>query len=278
MFEGRKLVIATKHQKEVAIAPVLEAGLGVQCMVPADLDTDSLGTFTGEVERSDDPVTTARKKCHLALEVTGCDLGVASEGSFGPHPSMFFIPADDEILVFVDSRNGLELVVRELSTQTNFAGAEIRSENELKEFAERALFPAHGLILRKSPKDPEAIVKGIRDWSHLKSEFHAFLDQYGSAYVETDMRAMHNPSRMKVIADAAQKLTLRLRTTCPACETPGFGVSEAKKGLPCALCQYPTRSVLSYIHTCLKCSYTKEEMFPKGIREEDPMYCDVCNP
>lgn len=31
-------------------------------------------------------------------------LGIASEGSFGPHPSMFFISADDEFLIYMDKK------------------------------------------------------------------------------------------------------------------------------------------------------------------------------
>ena len=92
MFEGRPLIIATKHEKEKVIAPILEKELGVKCFLALDLDTDKLGTFSGEVERHDDPITTARKKCLLAMELTNCDLAVASEGSFGPHPTIFLFP------------------------------------------------------------------------------------------------------------------------------------------------------------------------------------------
>ena len=63
MFKGRNLIIATKHGKEKVIAPIVEKELGVKCFVTKDLDTDILGTFTGEVERKDDPLTAARKKC-----------------------------------------------------------------------------------------------------------------------------------------------------------------------------------------------------------------------
>jgi hypothetical protein len=101
MFKGRNLIIATKHSKEKVIAPIVEKELGVKCFVSLDLDTDLLGTFTGEIERKDDPVTSARNKCLMSMELTNCDLAIASEGSFGPHPTLYFIPADDEILVFV---------------------------------------------------------------------------------------------------------------------------------------------------------------------------------
>jgi hypothetical protein len=62
MFKGRSLLIATKHKKEEVIAPIFERELGVKCFVSADFDTDELGTFSGEIERKFDPITTARKK------------------------------------------------------------------------------------------------------------------------------------------------------------------------------------------------------------------------
>lgn len=49
LFGGRSLVIATRHQKEKVIAPLLEDALGVKCFTIADLNTDLLGTFSGEV-------------------------------------------------------------------------------------------------------------------------------------------------------------------------------------------------------------------------------------
>jgi hypothetical protein len=45
VFPGRKLLIASKHQKEEVIAPLLEKALEVTCIVPANFDTDELGTF-----------------------------------------------------------------------------------------------------------------------------------------------------------------------------------------------------------------------------------------
>ena len=118
-FEGRSIVIATKHKKQLAMAALLEKELGVTCIVPENLDTDLLGTFTGEIERELSPMDAAKKKCLLAMELTGTDLAVASEGSFGAHPLLYFLPADDEILVFIDKKIDVEIVVREISTKTN---------------------------------------------------------------------------------------------------------------------------------------------------------------
>jgi hypothetical protein len=129
MYEGKTLIIATKHEKEKVITSILEKQLGVKCVVLSGFDTDELGTFTGEVERRDDPITTVRNKCKMAMEILNCDLAIASEGSFGPHPSIYFLPADDEIICFMDRKNELEIIARELSTETNFNASEIKSEN-----------------------------------------------------------------------------------------------------------------------------------------------------
>ena len=214
----------------------------------------------------------------MAMELTNCDIAIASEGSFGPHPSLFFIPADDEILVLIDKKNGLEIIVRELNTETNFNGSDIKTEEELLAFAANANFPSHGLILRKSKDEYGDIVKGINSVEQLSKVFIELMNDFGTAFVETDMRAMYNPTRMKIIESATQKLIKKINTLCPICNMPGFGITDAKEGLPCEICNFPTRSTLSYLYTCQKCNYTKEEKYPKGKKIEDPMYCDYCNP
>jgi hypothetical protein len=278
MFQDRKLIIATKHEKEKVIAPLLEEALGVLCFVSKDFDTDLLGTFTGEIERKLDPITTIRQKCLTAMELSNCDLGMASEGSFGPHPSMFFVSADDEFLIFIDKKNDLEIIVRELSIATNFNGKEVKNEEELLEFAHSVNFPSHGLILRKAKAENSNIIKGITDMSQLKEAFYKLMKDFNSVYAETDMRALYNPSRMKVIEAATQKLIAKINSLCPQCSKPGFGITDAKKGLACRLCGSPTNSTLSYICVCQYCKHTKEEMFPHEKTTEDPMYCDYCNP
>jgi len=278
MFKGRNLLIATKHEKEKVIAPILEKELGVKCFLVSELDTDELGTFTGEVERKDDPITTARKKCLMAMELANCDLAIASEGSFGSHPTIFFAHANDEFLLFLDRKNNLEINARELSLETNFNGSLINNEKELQEFAAKASFPSHGLILRKSKEDLVGIVKGIIDEEQLNKAFNTLINEYGTVYVETDMRALYNPTRMKVIEKATFKLAKKIKSLCPKCDTPGFGIIYSREGLPCQQCHFPTRSTLSYVYSCQKCSYTKEEQYPNGKLKEDPMYCDICNP
>lgn len=278
LFENRKLVIATKHEKEKVIAPILEKHLGVQCFTPKNFDTDVLGTFSGEIERELDPIATLRKKCLLAMEASNCDLGIASEGSFGNHPTLFFAKADDEIVIFIDQKNNIEIIARELSMETNFNGEEITTEEELLEFAEVTHFPSHALILRKTKTDNNNIIKGISSLKDLKDAFYKLKEKDKTVFVETDMRAMFNPTRMKVIEKATEKLIQNIISCCPQCETPGFVVTTVKKGLKCSLCGSPTQSTLSHIYNCQKCGYSKEEMHPNKKTTEDPMYCDFCNP
>lgn len=278
LFHNRKLLIATKHQKEKVIAPILEKELGISCFVDQTYDTDIMGTFTGEVERKLDPIATAREKCLKAMHLNKCDLGVASEGSFGSHPSLFFVNAGDEFLIFIDLLNNLEIIVRELSTKTNFDGKTIKNRNELFEFAKSVGFPTHALILRKSKDDTTEIYKGIKNIKVLKATFDQLQKLHNSVFVETDMRAMNNPTRLGVIKKAAEKLVQKIKSTCPQCQTPGFGRINANKGLECSLCGLPTNSILSYTYVCQNCSYSKEEMYPFKKLKEDPMYCDYCNP
>jgi hypothetical protein len=278
MFRNRKLVIATRHHKEKVIAPVFEKEFGVQCFVQEAFDTDTFGTFSGEVEREHDPVTTVRRKCLKAMDASGADLGIASEGSFGPHPVYYFAGADEEFLIFIDRVNQLEIIAREISTETNFNAAVIHNQNELISFAEKAGFPSHGLILRKSKDEFEGMRKGINDKEELLRVADTFFTRYDSLYAETDMRAMFNPTRMKVIEKAAYKLVEKIKSRCPHCDMPGFSITDAIKGLPCSSCGMPTRSVLSYVYTCAHCRYEEHEKYPAQKFVEDPMYCDHCNP
>jgi hypothetical protein len=278
MFQSRTLLIATKHHKEQVIAPILERELGLNCYVSTAFDTDSLGTFSGEIERNNDALTTVRNKCIEANKLTNCDLIVASEGSFGAHPTIFFAHADEEIIMFKDFKNNLEIVAREISLETNFNGEIIQNKNQLIEFAKKVQFPSHAIILKSSEKKFEKIFKGITNRDDLLSKYEEIKNEYDSVYAETDMRAMYNPMRMKVIEKATLTLIEKIKNECPKCTTPGFDVIKANPGLRCDNCNMPTRSILSLTYQCKNCNYAEEKVFPKGKKTENPMYCDFCNP
>jgi hypothetical protein len=169
-------------------------------------------------------------------------------------------------------------VAREISTATNFNGRAIQSEQELLEFATNAGFPSHGLILRPAKTDFSEIYKGITHIETLTKCYAQLRQSHETVYAETDMRALYNPTRMGVIAQAAKNLVAKIQSTCPDCQLPGFDVAHIKKGLPCGLCGLPTAFVKSYVYRCQRCGCEKEELFPHQKEVEDPMYCGFCNP
>jgi hypothetical protein len=277
-FEGRHLLIASMHQKEQVLQPLMEASLKVTVSVANGLNTDLLGTFSGEVARIADPLTTARKKCELALDLTDCDLALASEGSFGTHPAAFFLPANEEWLLLLDRKNGLEIHARHLSLETNFSVQEFHSLEELNAFASKVGFPSHGLMLRRSKDNLEGLLKGITDPEQLRTAAMLLLKTQGYGFVETDMRALFNPSRMQVIGETAQLLVQKLNSFCPSCQLPGFAVTTAEPGLPCSLCGTPSSAALAHLMVCNHCQHQEKVEFPHGKKTEDPQYCQVCNP
>lgn len=276
-FKNRQLVIATMHGKEKVIAPLLQQ-LGVEIILPQNLNTDSLGTFTGEIERINDPLETAKQKCMQAMQATGCTLAIANEGSFGPHPQYYFLPADEEILVLLDTENNLEIKTSFISTETNFAAKACFNKQEVNDFAKQVLFPSHALIVKPSETTFTPIHKGITSEEDLKKYCTKILQSHSQVFVQTDMRAMHNPSRMKVIEQATQQLLTIINSLCPNCQAPGFTVTKTIKGLPCSFCGTPSNYTLYHIYTCNKCSYMEEKKFPNGKESINPMYCQICNP
>lgn len=281
-FEGRTVVIATMHQKEQAIAPLLEEVLGVRVMVPSSLNTDEFGTFTRDIPRAGTQREAARRKAEAALDLTGETLAIASEGAFVPHPAVPWIGCDRELVVLVDRQHQLELVGEVLSTETNHAHQAVRSVDEALTFAEKTGFPAHGLVLMPQAQGAKSdeIIKGIRTVDELVTQVQAALTttSMGTVHLETDMRAMHNPTRMRVIAQATQNLLEAIASTCPECGAPGFTVVEQIPGLPCGLCGLPTGQVYQSRLGCQVCGATRNVMFPNQITAADPAHCSYCNP
>lgn len=279
IYEGHTVVFATMHGKEKQAARLFKAGLGATVITPDYLNTDKLGTFSGEVERPADALKTVQKKCRLGLKRSGHKLGLASEGSFGPHPLIGFIPAGREILYFIDKINGFETYETDLFEQTNFAHQVLESVFDLKAFMKRALFPSHAIIIRPHVwANKTAVAKGVQDYEEAVKYFNRFKDQSedGQVWVETDMRAHFNPSRRKSLVTLNKKLIKRLVTPCPACNAPGWGKVDIETGLPCNLCGLPTENVKADIWGCVKCKH--KETTPRPEQSIDPMFCGFCNP
>ena len=280
-YAGRLAALGTMHGKEAAIAPPLRQQLGIDLVVPA-LDTDRFGTFTGETRRIGTMRDTAVGKARAAMAASGLPLGLASEGSFGPHPSLIVVPAAIELLVFVDDERDLVVVETLMSVETNFSHALADRAESALAFLGRCGFPDHAVIVRPSlPRDDEDIVfKGIRDYADLLRAFEvcrtASVDS--QARLETDMRAHKNPTRVRVLQQLATRLSSRLSVMCPACGSPGFGLVDRRRGLPCRECDEATTLPLAEVHGCARCSYVEERPDPMASAFADPKWCPRCNP
>jgi len=273
------------HHKGQAIAPALIETLGL-CVVNAPaLDTDQLGTFAGEIPRRGNMLDTAVAKARMGMQATGLSLGLASEGSFGPHPLIPFFSGGIELMVFVDDERGIVVHETIVVDETNFAHRIGSSADTIDDFLSRVGFPTHALIVRPAvqPSTGEIyrnMAKGItsRDALDAAIESAARASSDGKAHIETDMRAHLNPTRMRSLALLASQLARRLASVCPACASPGWGKIDVVKGLPCEQCDTSTEMILKEVFGCVACAHREELPRSDGLTYAGPAHCPYCNP
>lgn len=278
---GKRAVLATMHGKERVIRPLLEAGLGLQIVVPDGFDTDRFGTFSRETGRAGSQLDAARAKIDAAFSHDRqAQVALASEGSFGPHPFIPFVPLGREIVVMRDRESGLELIGQDAGLSTNFAHQAVRTVADAQAFAKRIGFPRHGLIViglsDGSPAPEKYLRKDVRTAAELNQSVSEALALCGTAHVETDMRAHRNPTRMRAIRRAAIDLVRIYRSPCPGCARPGFTVTERLAGLPCGWCGAPTDALRAEVSVCAGCGHRAER--PVEAARADPGQCPACNP
>ncbi|WP_133129410.1 DUF6671 family protein [Legionella yabuuchiae] len=275
-YKNKKVLLASKHKKEQAISDVFLNKLGCEIHVEA-FDTDQFGTFTGEIPRATSPYETCVLKANKGAEVHGYDLSLASEGSFGPHPFIPFIACDHEIMVFVDRKNKWTIAEQLTTEKTNYKMIIIDRNTELNDFIDQVGFPSHALTLQTN-HSKTVIAKGINDINLLNTALRKGFKHEKKLLLATDMRAMVNPTRMKAIKTLAHKLSERIATTCPKCQTPGFGFKETTGNLPCSLCASPTSFYQKEILACIQCDFKHSQPRKDGLESADPTYCKFCNP
>lgn len=280
-FSHRVLGVATAHGKERAIGPVMKATLPIAGFTAIKgIDTDRFGAFSGEVQRTQDALEACKAKAMHGAELSGHDLVIASEGSFGPYPPAPFVTCDEEILVIYDARDERFFVHKHVSLETVFGGESCTSWEQAAAFAKRMKFPDHGLVLRAQEKwtPPGVMKKGITDEAKLRDCVNGLIASHGACWIETDMRAMLNPTRMRVIAEAAARFAEQLVSCCSACNACWFRITGTRNGLPCMLCGWPTESIRSIERGCWHCGHVAFAPRPDGKQHEDPQHCGNCNP
>ena len=277
-YSGLKASLLTQHGKESVICPQLLDSNGLEVVHISGYDTDELGTFTRDIPRYGSQLDAARKKARVGMELSGSMLGIASEGAFDNDPYTGMLPWNYELVVLIDDIRKLE-VIGFFGGQAQSTSRQVSSWDELNALLSEAQFTTHQLVVRPDDEYHPECRKGIKDLESLKEAFDwaTNLSKKGNVFVENDLRAHTNPTRMSNILKATQDLSRKMNSVCQECESPGFWITERKKGLPCSSCEALTNLPIANVWSCVKCAYKKEEMLLDQIKA-DPSKCNYCNP
>jgi len=277
-YKNREVALLTQHGKEKVLAPVLYESIGCRVTRVNDYDTDLLGTFSREIPRDGTQVEAARKKARIGMELSDLPLGLASEGSFGADQFTGMFARNIEVLIWIDKEYDLEIVAV-AQGKTNLDHALITSWEEVEAFAQKIGFPEHYILIRPENENNPHIRKGIDNWDNLQAAFAWALDKSENSrvFIETDMRAHANPTRMNNIRLATEELVKKLSSTCPSCGAPGYWIIDRLTGLPCKDCGLPTHEIRAEVHGCCKCTYQVTQECTDQTHA-NPSRCDYCNP
>lgn len=277
-YTGETLHVATLHDKSALLAPVF-ARAGIAC-VPVQVDTDRFGTFAGEIERQGTVRETLRQKiAAAAAALPSGRLFLASEGTFGPHPTIGLVPSDLETLLLWDRDRAIEIEAHALSLDVVHAEVVHEPGTDLTDFFARTHFPSHGVIVR-----PEGGFAPLFKGLHTPNEVVAAIAQAaptattGRVILATDLRANHNPTRQRVIVEAGEALLALICSTCARCGAPGFRSTTRVLGLPCEWCGRPSAAPCEFVFACQSCTHTEVRPRPDGRTSIDPGQCEFCNP
>lgn len=268
----RRVALGTMHGKEAVIAPHF-ARIGIT-VERAAIDTDRFGTFSGEVARNGTMMDAARSKARAAAEVTGLPVGLASEGAYGPHPLIPFLPIGQELLLWLDTQTGQEVVETTVDERPSYDQQIVSSAADADAFLARTGFPAHAMIVQTA-QATAPVAKGIVDRATFDKAVARALAQSGHACLQIDMRAHMNPRRMAVIGELAARLADRLYIPCPVCDAPGFGRLRSIAGLICRDCETETGLIAADVNGCTAC---RHEVVLHRAGFADPAHCPNCNP
>jgi hypothetical protein len=153
----------------------------------------------------------------------------------------------------------------------------VSSVDEALAVARAVGFPGHGIVVRQTKDGHEDILKDIRTEKALVEAVKNLLAKSPAkrVFLETDMRAHRNPTRMKAIREAAKDLIKNIASLCPNCQAPGFSAVDVAAGLECAACGRPTNQPLYDIYQCAACRHSEKRA---AGQPADPRHCDYCNP
>lgn len=272
------VVFGTKHKKDLIVTPIFFDILNWK-VTAVEFDTDSFGTFSGEVPRIGTPLDCAVGKAREALRITGAKKAIASEGSIGPDPRMPLTIANIETMVYLDLELNLQIVETIISNDIFACKVELNSIDEYKSKLSDLDLANHSVIVRSISEPFNFLEKGINNQLNLKAAVTKCkkLNSEEAVVIESDFRAMHSLSRRRNIALCAQKLAQRIKNVCDSCGSPGWGLVGYSKGLPCEVCGLINESaVRADQFGCQKCD--KIQIINRDLTSISAKYCNFCNP
>ncbi len=277
-YARRRIGLATMHAKERAVAAPFRRLLDAEVLVAPRLDTDQLGTFSGEIPRPGDLLHTALLKAEMVFGSLDVDCALASEGSYGPIGRLPFAAGGLELLAFIDRARGMRLVETLRTHRTNWRLWRFGRGNPNVPRALKAVgFPRFGVFVIAG-SDPSRPVKDLATVDAVVAavDREARRSADGEAILISDMRAHRNPTRMQVLRALSHKLARRLTALCPKCGAPGFGHVEARRGLPCEDCGAPTHWIDFDVDGCAACGHAVARPRRDGRRTAPRLSCQSC--
>jgi hypothetical protein len=276
-YANLQAALLTKHGKEAVIVEVMLEGLGLEVIHVNSYDTDLFGTFTRDIERQGNQYDAALAKALKGMEIAGTQIGLSSEGLFTLDPFSGLFPWNNELVLFVDQSSDVN-VAGFSSSQAQAYSALISIDDDIEPHLKKALFPSHYLVVRADGPESTTLVKGINTREALNDTLKYFFtkSQTGKAFIENDLRAFANPTRMMNIKNATINLVERLKSHCPSCDAPSFWVANRIPGLCCGSCGMAKRETLAEVFECKKCKHQEEVKIKKKFADQSK--CDFCNP
>ena len=98
------------HAKELAVAPPFRRVLDAEIVVAPHLDTDELGTFSGEVPRPDALVETCASRPSLPSARSTSTAPSPTRAATGRSTRVPLMPSGVEIMAFLDRKRGIRII------------------------------------------------------------------------------------------------------------------------------------------------------------------------
>lgn len=213
-YAGKVVILHSNEAKSVAIGPPLWERLRMSTLEYV-WNWGEATSSIHETCREEDVVSRARQKCDVVIERLGdkVEFVIATEGAILFDSRVPFPRRHLEVIYFIDRPHGFHLHMSRSSTLTNYARGEVRSLEDLFAFAKQAKFPSHSLLIgpnccscaREYPVQVNRYDDLVEAFTSSMS-----LSPDRSVWVETDMRAWANPSRMRIIRELGSLLALHL--------------------------------------------------------------------